>query len=342
MENGPYVYSNTTHKLQRNKYSWNTEYDIVYIDQPVGTGLSSAKDAQHYCMNETCVAADFYRFLIRFLEVYHFEYIRRPIYIVGESYAGHYIPAIAEYILRSQNKAILLEGIAIGNGLVDMSTQFLGYADYLREKKLVGPLSYFSLKFITLICHVFLKYRTKLADTFCTSSLDYLQDYAGIINPYDIRRSSTDEPVMKLVSDFMNDCDIQALYGIKECKKIEGLFSTKVKEYMKWEFCTSYTGSLEILLESVKVLLYYGTEDYRYNWKGGELLVNALNWKGKHKFSKAKYKKYYGDSLEIGEYKMYDRLAFMKIFNAGNMVPKDQGKAALHMINDFINDYLRS
>jgi len=39
--------------------------------------------------------------------------------IVGESYAGHYIPAIGAYLLKQNNPIMNLQGVAIGNGLVD-------------------------------------------------------------------------------------------------------------------------------------------------------------------------------------------------------------------------------
>lgn len=43
-------------------------------------------------------------------------------YIIGESYGGHYVPALGNFIF-NQNKLqktqINLKGIGIGNGLVD-------------------------------------------------------------------------------------------------------------------------------------------------------------------------------------------------------------------------------
>lgn len=39
--------------------------------------------------------------------------------MTGESYAGHYIPAIGEYIIKNPDEDINLVGLAIGNGWVD-------------------------------------------------------------------------------------------------------------------------------------------------------------------------------------------------------------------------------
>jgi len=337
IENGPYMFDNKTFKLQRNNFSWNEDYDLVFVDQPVGTGYSNVKDSDHYCRNETCVAVNFYRFFIRFLEVYHFEYIGKPIYIFGESYAGHYIPAITEYILKANNPNIKLEGAAIGNGLTDMSIQFLGYADYLLENKLATPFSYIAYKLGTILCHISLDFRTIFSDIICMGSFYYFAKYAGIVNVYDITRDNTDDKMMDVVSEFMKDCEVQKIYGIKKCKKIEGLCDNTVYEYMIWDFCTSITSSLEYTLSKIKVLIYYGVNDYICNWIGGERLVNSLNWSGQKEFNKVSYTEYKKDNVIIGERRLYDKLSFVKVKGAGHLVPTDKGEASLLLLRDFID-----
>jgi len=96
-ENGPFFLNPEDLTLKKNEYSWNYKSNVVYIDQPVGTGFSKA-GISDYVVNEKGVAKDFYIFLIGFLNKYP-EFIKRPIYITGESYAGHYIPAITAYLL---------------------------------------------------------------------------------------------------------------------------------------------------------------------------------------------------------------------------------------------------
>jgi carboxypeptidase C (cathepsin A) len=48
------------------------------------------------------------------------EFKGKPLYLTGESYAGHYIPFMANHIFNQEYKelGIKLEGIAIGNGWV--------------------------------------------------------------------------------------------------------------------------------------------------------------------------------------------------------------------------------
>jgi len=62
------------------------------------------------------ISVDFYNFLANFYAKYP-EYKGLDLYITGESFAGHYIPAIANYLHLQTD--IKLAGIAIGNGWVD-------------------------------------------------------------------------------------------------------------------------------------------------------------------------------------------------------------------------------
>jgi cathepsin A (carboxypeptidase C) len=63
------------------------------------------------------VAENFYKFLLKFMLKYP-QFKGRPLFITGESYAGHYIPAIASYIVQHPISDFNLKGIAIGNGKI--------------------------------------------------------------------------------------------------------------------------------------------------------------------------------------------------------------------------------
>jgi cathepsin A (carboxypeptidase C) len=48
------------------------------------------------------------------------EYEGRDFYVTGESYAGHYIPAISYYVVNNMTDLNMnFKGMAIGNGWVD-------------------------------------------------------------------------------------------------------------------------------------------------------------------------------------------------------------------------------
>jgi len=67
--------------------------------------------------------------------------------VTGESYAGHYIPAISYYIVNNMTDfGMNFKGMAIGNGWVDPYLQYPAYATFAYENGLVGKLEYNVLK----------------------------------------------------------------------------------------------------------------------------------------------------------------------------------------------------
>lgn len=82
----------------------------------------------------------------------HPELAGRDFYITGESYAGHYIPAIAYHLLYEVETGLNMKGIAIGDGLVDPYNQYPAYATYSYENGLVNEAGYKLLKAGMEVC----------------------------------------------------------------------------------------------------------------------------------------------------------------------------------------------
>ncbi|GKY91916.1 hypothetical protein MPSEU_000163200 [Mayamaea pseudoterrestris] len=112
-----------------NPYSWNkAPAYTLYIDQPVGTGLSFTT-SRKYPTNDEEVNIDFYYFLKQFFLLHSDKTANRPVYFSGESHAGHYIPSMIHYILQQNAKpdtelVVNIRGAAIGNGWMDPFHQY--------------------------------------------------------------------------------------------------------------------------------------------------------------------------------------------------------------------------
>ena len=134
MELGPHFIKPANlapYEVVKNNFTWIKDYNVIFVDQPVGTGLSFA-DPNHpnvYCHNMSDVANDFYYALT---ELYTKSEGclnkvgitgNHPLFIFGESYAGKYAPAIAEKIKYEQlnNNGFLknLRGVGIGDGFTN-------------------------------------------------------------------------------------------------------------------------------------------------------------------------------------------------------------------------------
>ena len=108
LEHGPFRLTSTSQdswNMNIHDTSWHTAPAyVVYVDQPVGTGLSFTTDGD-YPTNDEAVNRDFAHWLREFLLLYSDVFLnedktalKRPLYFSGESHAGHYIPSMIDYI----------------------------------------------------------------------------------------------------------------------------------------------------------------------------------------------------------------------------------------------------
>ena len=106
----------------------------------MGTGFSYSRWPLDYVTNEVQVAQQLYDFLQAFIAQYP-QYTDRPLYITGESYAGHYVPAIGWKIVDANAQGgqpqLNLQAIAIGNGLVEPLTQYGAYSDFMYNNNMI-------------------------------------------------------------------------------------------------------------------------------------------------------------------------------------------------------------
>lgn len=64
---------------------WNSFANIIYIDQPGGTGFSYVDKPSDYVTTETQLAIDLWNMMLAFYEKYP-KYSKLDLYIFGESY----------------------------------------------------------------------------------------------------------------------------------------------------------------------------------------------------------------------------------------------------------------
>jgi hypothetical protein len=98
-------------RLFYNEYGWTKHASVLYLESPAGVGFSYC-DYDNCTATDTSTAEDSYNFLLGFYEKFP-ELKARDFYITGESYAGVYIPMLADLI--SQRGGVNLQGMAIGN-----------------------------------------------------------------------------------------------------------------------------------------------------------------------------------------------------------------------------------
>ncbi|KAF8079601.1 hypothetical protein N665_1015s0011 [Sinapis alba] len=123
-ELGPFYPTGDGRGLRRNSKSWNKASNLLFVDSPAGVGWSYSNTTSDYTTGDESTAKDMLVFLLRWLEKFP-EFRTRNLFLAGESYAGHYVPQLADVILeynsrRSNGFKFKLKGIAIGNPLLKL------------------------------------------------------------------------------------------------------------------------------------------------------------------------------------------------------------------------------
>ncbi|KAF5746382.1 serine carboxypeptidase-like 45 [Tripterygium wilfordii] len=149
-ENGPFRPRGDV--LVRNQYSWNREANMLYLETPIGVGFSYSTDTSSYeSVNDNITARDNMVFLQNWFLKFP-QYRNRSLYITGESYAGHYIPQLADLILQFNKKENLfnLKGIALGNPVLEFATDLNSRAEFFWSHGLISDSTY---KMFTSACN---------------------------------------------------------------------------------------------------------------------------------------------------------------------------------------------
>lgn len=132
-EIGPFIVDTEGHALKLNPYAWNKEANMLFLESPVGVGFSYSNTTTEYnSLGDDFTANDAYSFLQKWFLKFP-SYKSRMFYVAGESYAGKYVPELAELIHDKNNDPSLfidLRGILLGNPETSDAEDWKGLVDY--------------------------------------------------------------------------------------------------------------------------------------------------------------------------------------------------------------------
>jgi carboxypeptidase D len=348
---------------------------VVYVDQPVGTGLSFTT-SRSYPKNDEEVNADFYYWLQQFLQLHadvlltpDQRNLKRPFFFSGESHAGHYIPSMMAYI-HKLNQApwttltITLSGAAIGNGWMDPFYQYAS-AEAAYGHGLIGRSEWHALDVKEKQCQDRLM-EGEYNSGICFDLLDEVvsQSYGTNsqvkVSQYDIRQQESKHsardfpPGHRIVETYLGGSPLTE--GIMESdysSVLKALHATSSRQAGQiYQECTdppynalSHQDGLGVMddvkyiLESgIKMFFFNGVMDLVCNHVGNELLLEKMTWKHQKDYILApRYAWLSGRKKTLAGYvKAFENLIFLKVLNSGHMVPLDQPDISLNMIINFL------
>ncbi|KAK2593528.1 Cell death protease [Conoideocrella luteorostrata] len=361
MEVGPYRVKHDK-SLGLNNGSWNEFANLLFVDNPVGTGFSYV-DTNSYIHELKTMADQFVIFLEKFFKVFP-EYEHDDIYISGESYAGQHIPYIAKAILdRNAKKTTAerwsLQGLLIGNGWISARDQSDAYLKFSLQKGLIekGSDKAQQLQHMQRNCDKVLATDPGHVDySDCEAILQKILDLTKqgsgdqeCLNMYDVRlRDSFPAcgmnwpPDLKDVGPYLRqpqvigalNLDRQRNAGWQECNsQVNAAFRTK-----------NSTASISLfpeILKQVPILLFSGAEDLICNHIGTEQLIASTEWNGGRGFEVtpgnwAPRRQWTFEGENAGFWQEARNLTYVLFYNASHMVPFDYPRRSRDMLDRFM------
>ncbi|CAN1255046.1 Serine carboxypeptidase-like 34 [Linum perenne] len=145
-ELGPFFPKRGKPELSFNPHSWNKAANLLFLESPVGVGFSytnTTKDISQ--LGDTIAAKDAYIFLVNWFRRFP-QFRSHDFYIAGESYAGHYVPQLAEAVYEGNKNASKDDHINVGNALLDDETDQEGMVEYAWDHAVISDRVYQDVK----------------------------------------------------------------------------------------------------------------------------------------------------------------------------------------------------
>ncbi|KAI0795207.1 serine carboxypeptidase [Irpex lacteus] len=238
MELGPCKVAGHGAGLIDNPWSWNELANVIFIDQPIGTGFSYADHGEYVNTTEEA-AKDVAVFVAIFFE--YFSHLQgNKLHLAGESYGGRYLPVFASEIHDSKARfaeaglaPINLDSIIMGNPCSDMQTMYTSYYEVQCQHKTFPPVTDISrcvdMKRALPRCEKWLRdgcydhrdlIDCEAAVAFCEHLLMDPFRYNGM-NPYDLSKpcegvytETLCYPITKNIAKYLEDPDVRKKIGV--------------------------------------------------------------------------------------------------------------------------------
>eukprot|EP00357_Protocruzia_adherens_P011598 CAMPEP_0114989334 /NCGR_PEP_ID=MMETSP0216-20121206/10138_1 /TAXON_ID=223996 /ORGANISM="Protocruzia adherens, Strain Boccale" /LENGTH=466 /DNA_ID=CAMNT_0002352297 /DNA_START=31 /DNA_END=1428 /DNA_ORIENTATION=+ len=349
---GPYGLNYSDEKgiyMEPRTTTWNDEFDVLFIDNPVGTGYSYIGSKDDYISNEDEMVKNFYFVLQTWMKTFP-EFQDKEVYVMGHSYGGHYSPPLVTHILEenehitddevTSNVKIDLKALVLGDPLINMANQIQFFGDiafangYCDEKQLAQIKQWqnegrqYALDGKFMDAH---KTFWKVLNT--------LEQEAGI-NPTNLREFNGGPPNYQ--SNYLNQADVKGMFHIPSWMTFTDCSST-VAGYLAADEARDYQTLLPKILETMPVLFYTGLDDLLVNHIGNDAIIATTDWPGRQDFLNSERTIWKNNDGDVAGYqRVNENLMQVFMLDAGHIAPRDQkenGRELIGLFHEFVEEW---
>ncbi|KAJ7700386.1 Alpha/Beta hydrolase protein [Mycena rosella] len=340
-ENGPCTVNADGQSTTLNPFSWNSVSNMIYVDQPIGTGFSFGTDT----VNSTeSAAVQFWKvFQILFESGEFAQYQSRDPSFV--TYFDQQNAAIAKGTVTGV--PIVVSALMVNNGWYDPLIQNLAYLTFATNAPGYGQLqsdavlkkmntSFFEANGCQaqeMACYAAGNSTASnaiciKADNFCATvgnrDSDDLRQNSSALFPPEFYLNYLALPAVKTA--------IGAESTYSECADAPfELFERTGDDARTW---LPQLGDLAN--STLKILIWAGDADINCNWLGGHASILAMNWYGKARLAATQFTNMTINGSSVAAIKNVDNFSFARVYAAGHEVPAFQPVAALEIFKQVI------
>ncbi|KAK9098190.1 hypothetical protein Syun_025235 [Stephania yunnanensis] len=356
-EIGPFRINRTGSSLFLNKYSWNKEANLLFLESPAGVGFSYTNTSSDLKdTGDKRTAQDALVFMNGWMSRFP-QYRYRDFYISGESYGGHYVPQLAKQIYE-YNKAhpkpyINLKGFIVGNAVTDGYYDSIGTVTYWWTHSMISDKTYRSI-----LSHC--NFKTNNNSELCEHYLNYAMNHEfGDIDQYSIYTptckaalANATRPIRlkntllrRRVSGY-DPCTenyAEKYYNKPEVQKALHANTTHIP--YKWTACSdvlikNWNDSESSMLPTYKELISAGLRIWVFSGDTDSVVpVTATRFSLSHLnlTVETPWYPWYSDGQVAGWTEVYKGLTFATVRGAGHEVPLFKPKRAFALFRAFLS-----
>ncbi|PKU83027.1 Serine carboxypeptidase-like 33 [Dendrobium catenatum] len=307
--------------LEFNKYAWNKEANLLFLESPVGVGFSYSNSSSDFSrLEDGFVAEDAYNFLVNWMRRFP-QYQSHDFYIAGESYAGHYVPQLAEVIYEHNKDPksfphINLKGfMVVGNPETDNYYDSKGLLEYAWSHSVISDQAYATVN--------------KACNWSDINEIDIYNIYAPMCIA--VENSSLNDDYKLNFQDKMNFRKrIRIPSGYDPCfsNYVENDSILNIYNFTVFSVLPIYS---KLIKAGLRIWIYSGDTDGRVPVIGSRYCVESLglpllsNWQI-----------WYHNKQVGGRFVEYQGLTMVTIRGAGHLVPLNKPKEALMLLKSFL------
>lgn len=326
MENGPYFFKDNSTVLQKRNYSWPNFMNMIYVDNPVGTGFSFTDDANGYAHYQSDIVDNLLVFLQQFFKLFP-QYCDNDFYLIGESYGAKYAIELGAALPKKYN----LKGIILESGVVDPAA--VDILSLALQTSLVDINGYQAMQVYQTIGSDYLQ-QGQYTNAFIYGTvplLGTLFGLSGLTQQFNYLADAI--PFYDQIVTFLQRNDTRKALHVGNLTLSNPLGTDTVYANLIDDLLRSVKDRLPALFAKYPFLIYSGQLDIIAAATSVETYLNSINYAN---YTTAARNPYFDGGRLIGWIKQAGNINRMTVRDAGHIVPYDQPKVVYDIVRKFV------